>query len=497
MPLDTTARRYADTIFAEEADKLARAHDTSVRAATASQAARGSGVPGARLQIDVQHMEAVANARAETLLTAYAKARVLIDDQAVAMISAEVDQVCEARRGSIAESMSLLGTRTGMPSGWGAAISGELVMEASRIKAQVHRKLLAKRDEAILETRNAPTAAKSNEAVAESKDLDSLLALFTKREFTKDLPLLTSKAGTAAPLSALFIDLDHFKSVNDTHGHPIGDEVLIGTTSALKTACEGKGHCYRWGGEELVVLLPNYNSAEAVALAERIREAISQVQFSGYPNQVTASIGVASYPEISASADELEKDADQAMYAAKDAGRNRVCLARKAGSSEESVESPAAPRTASPTQATAATSIPSSEIQRRVDAVEISARITQGIAQTFMLLLENESAEELTISQVRLESREGHSLTNPYRLAPDKNRALAPHGQGGENRLDLSWQAMPDPAAELAKVYGIPNQTFPADIVIRTLCQVLGSTKWCKCTLRVQVDPRIRLITQF
>jgi hypothetical protein len=114
-----------------------------------------------------------------------------------------------------------------------------------------------------------------------------------------------------------------------------------------------------------------------------------------------------------------------------------------------------------------------------------------------MILLENESAEELTISQVRLESKEGHSLTNPYRPAPEKNRPLAPQGQGPENRLDLSWQAMPDPAAELTKVYGIPDRTFPADIVIRTLCHVLGLPKWCKSTLRVQVDPRNRIIMQF
>src|ERR1035441_3848386 len=118
MPLDATARRYADTIFVEEVDKLARAHDASVRGARASQAARGGVVPGALIQIGVQHMEAVANARADTLLTAYARAMVPIDDQAVAMISAEVDQVCEARRGSIAGSMSLLATRTGMPVGW-------------------------------------------------------------------------------------------------------------------------------------------------------------------------------------------------------------------------------------------------------------------------------------------------------------------------------------------------------------------------------------------
>jgi diguanylate cyclase (GGDEF)-like protein len=491
MPLDATTRRYADTIFAEELDRLGRTHDASVRGARASQAARGGESIGATLQIEVQHMEAMATARAESLLTAYAKSKTPIDDQAVAMISAEVDQVCEARRGSIIHSMQMQATRTG-----GASISGELAREASRIKAQVHRKLLARRDEAILEARNAPIAAKSNEAVAESKDSDSLLPLFTKGEFTKDLPLLVANAGEAAPLSVLFIDLDHFKSVNDTYGHPVGDEVLIGTATAVKMACAGKGPCYRWGGEELVVMLPNYNSAEAMALAERIRETIGQVKFGGYPDQVTASIGVASFPEISAGADEPERDADLAMYAAKNAGRNQVCLAQKVRSSEDCGEISAV-RPVKSIPAKAAPSIPSSEIQRRVDAVEISARITQGIAQTFMIRLENESEEELTISQIRLESKDGHSLTNSYRLPSDKSRPLVPQRQRPENRLDLSWQAMPDPAAELASVYGIYDKTFPADIVIRALCHVLGSPKWCQTTIRVKVDPRNRIITQF
>ena len=348
-------------------------------------------------------MESVANARAETLLTAYSKARIPIDDQAVTMISAEVDQVCEASRGSVVNSMQSRAALTGQ-SGSTASSSDELVRAASRIKAQVHRRLLAKRDEAILEARNASMPAKTIEAATETKQMDNLLPLWTKGEFARDLPLLMAKAGTGAPLSLLFIDLDHFKNVNDTCGHTVGDEVLKGTANALKIVCEGKGQSYRWGGEELAVLLPNYDSSEAVALAERIREAIGQVQFSGYPNQLTASIGVASYPQISASADELENDADQAMYQAKNAGRNRVCIAQKTSSGENGVISKAAARRGITFPVTPAIAIPTSEIQRRVDAVEISVRIIQGISQTFMILLENESAEELKISQIRLES---------------------------------------------------------------------------------------------
>jgi diguanylate cyclase (GGDEF)-like protein len=412
-------------------------------------------------------MEAVANARADTLLTAYAKAKVPIDDQAVVLISAEVDKVCDARRGSILDSMQLYASRTG----GGASISGQITNEASRVKAEVRRKLLAKRDEATLESRSAPMAA-------EAKELDSLLPLFTKKQFAQDLSVLVASAGTAAPLSALFIDLDHFKDVNDTYGHPVGDEVLIGTTTALKAACAGKGHCYRWGGEELVVLLSNYNSAEAAALAERIREAIGQLQFSGYPNQVTASIGVASYPEISATAEALVKAADDAMYSAKQAGRDRVVVA---GSFAEANLRPQeeTPR------------LSAAEKGKRVEAAQATVRIEQGIAENFVVVVRNDSNDELTLKEIRLLSNDIR-LTDPARPHGEAVWKVQPKG----GTLPIGWRAQPDPTGVLEKMNPNKGVKFTTEVKVILCCEILGQTKLFESKLFVQVDRTRRSIAQ-
>jgi diguanylate cyclase (GGDEF)-like protein len=162
----------------------------------------------------------------------------------------------------------------------------------------------------------------------ESGEIDDLLPLFAKRQFDKDFVTLSASAKVSAPLSVLFADLDHFKTVNDSFDHVIGNEVLVETAKALIATCDKKGRCYRWGGEEFVVLLPNYTVSEAGALAERVREAVARTKVKSYPHQMTVSVGVATYPETSWSTDDLLRDADKAMLAAKTAGRNRVCLAK-------------------------------------------------------------------------------------------------------------------------------------------------------------------------
>jgi len=156
---------------------------------------------------------------------------------------------------------------------------------------------------------------------------DDLLPLYRKLRFETGLKALVSQAGEHSPLSLLFADLDHFKQVNDQYGHPVGNEVLIGVATAAKAVCANKGHCYRWGGEELAILLPNYTAAEAAALAERIRQAVSKLEFSKYPGKMTISVGVSCYPETSTTAERLVEHADVAMYKAKRAGRDRVVAA--------------------------------------------------------------------------------------------------------------------------------------------------------------------------
>lgn len=133
-------------------------------------------------------------------------------------------------------------------------------------------------------------------------------------------------------LALLIVDLDHFKTVNDSYGHLIGDEVLRGVSRTLQREARAVDVVARYGGEEFVVILPETGAEGAVALAERIRERVCNsppIPGGEYGwLRVTVSIGVATVPQSHASSpDELISLADQALYRAKAEGRNRVCIA--------------------------------------------------------------------------------------------------------------------------------------------------------------------------
>src|SRR5439155_6627339 len=125
-------------------------------------------------------------------------------------------------------------------------------------------------------------------------------------------------------LSLLVIDLDKFKTINDTYGHEAGDEVLKKAAEVVRLPCEGKGSCYRYGGDEMVVLLPNLNFQQATAVAEQIRVGIAELKFEKSPENITASIGMTSYPEVTKTFDDIFSDADAMVYQAKDDGGNAV-----------------------------------------------------------------------------------------------------------------------------------------------------------------------------
>ena len=118
-------------------------------------------------------------------------------------------------------------------------------------------------------------------------------------------------------------DLDHFKLVNDVHGHDRGDEVLADVGAAVTACLRGSDFAGRYGGEEFLVLLPGSDRDGALATAERLREAIAAVRVRD-DGIVTASLGVAVMPEDAGEGAELLRCADRALYAAKRAGRDRV-----------------------------------------------------------------------------------------------------------------------------------------------------------------------------
>jgi diguanylate cyclase (GGDEF)-like protein len=208
-------------------------------------------------------------------------------------------------------------------------------LDESREFASVDKRLL--REMAPLEpSREAEQAGPVGEIAErpdDPADLDSLLGLYNRGRFDRDLAGLLPEASAQVPLSVIMVDLDGFKQVNDTQGHPVGDEVLKVVASHVKATCSGKASCYRYGGDEMVILLKNYSVGEASALGERIRSGIERAAIKW---GVTASVGVACFPHTTEKQEQLLADADQAMYKAKNAGRNRVCTAQALTASETS-----------------------------------------------------------------------------------------------------------------------------------------------------------------
>ena len=128
-------------------------------------------------------------------------------------------------------------------------------------------------------------------------------------------------------LSLMLLDLDHFKKINDTYGHQTGDMVLVTATGLIEKYVRSIDYVGRYGGEEIVIVLPGTSETESVEIAERIRLCLAStpiaVSKSKFVN-VTVSIGIAMFPNDGIDQEELLKNADQAMYHAKGAGRNQV-----------------------------------------------------------------------------------------------------------------------------------------------------------------------------
>jgi two-component system cell cycle response regulator len=158
---------------------------------------------------------------------------------------------------------------------------------------------------------------------------DALTGLHNRRYMETHLSTLVEQAAARGkPLTVLVLDIDYFKSVNDTHGHDAGDEVLREFSQRLKKSIRGIDLACRYGGEEFVVVMPETDMAVATMVAERLRRRIASEPFSidhgAHSVEVTISIGLAARTSASDVAANLLKRADQALYRAKRDGRNRV-----------------------------------------------------------------------------------------------------------------------------------------------------------------------------
>jgi diguanylate cyclase (GGDEF)-like protein len=154
---------------------------------------------------------------------------------------------------------------------------------------------------------------------------DGLTGCFNRRSFElqleKDLQLATRMR---QPLSLIMLDVDHFKRVNDTHGHDAGDVALRMIAEGVREELRGVDTAARYGGEEFAIILPQAGVDGALVVADRLRARIENTEIPGV-GHITASFGVATFPLHASSRDGLVTTADRALYEAKNTGRNRVC----------------------------------------------------------------------------------------------------------------------------------------------------------------------------
>ncbi|MDD3468012.1 MAG: GGDEF domain-containing protein, partial [Campylobacterales bacterium] len=154
---------------------------------------------------------------------------------------------------------------------------------------------------------------------------DPLTKIYNRLKLNEILMLEIKKSDRyKIPLSIIMLDIDHFKEVNDTYGHDIGDDVLVKLTKSISANIREVDMFARWGGEEFVIMLPNTDENGALITAENLRSIIADADF-GKAGKITASFGVAEYqPNLGSR--ELLKRADDALYEAKRSGRNKVCV---------------------------------------------------------------------------------------------------------------------------------------------------------------------------
>lgn len=200
---------------------------------------------------------------------------------------------------------------------------------AARIKAGVRIANLTRKVETDRRTILSQLAEKSalNRKLRTASLTDPLTGLPNRRHAMNRVETeWASSERTGTPFSVIMLDIDHFKSVNDNHGHDVGDVVLQETAKAVKGALRGEDEVCRLGGEEFLVICRNADESDGMAVAERIRKAVADnvVNEPGFERAVTVSLGVATYAPGLVSLMALLKASDEAVYIAKESGRNCV-----------------------------------------------------------------------------------------------------------------------------------------------------------------------------
>ena len=228
----------------------------------------------------------------------------------------------------------------------GALVSFENVTKLEGKKNELKKTL-------VKLNRSADEIRRQNRELERLATIDPLTGCNNRRSFFEKFDLVWNTAQPyERPLSACMIDIDHFKSVNDNFGHAVGDQVIQGVARTLQDALRRSDVVCRFGGEEFAVLLSDTTLEKAAEVAEKIRLAISQLDFPEL--SVTVSLGVASLDSSTRSAHELLERADKSLYVAKRSGRNQVVRWDQASQVETSLqnESSSSDSSIAPTPAT-------------------------------------------------------------------------------------------------------------------------------------------------
>jgi diguanylate cyclase (GGDEF)-like protein len=168
------------------------------------------------------------------------------------------------------------------------------------------------------------------EQVQRMADTDALTGIANRRTFEDTLLKEISRASRQGEqVTLMMVDVDHFKTFNDTYGHRAGDDALRGVAQALAGGCRVFDTAARYGGEEFALVLPSCSSAESLVVSERLRKRVAGVEAAA---PLTASAGVATFPTHASDAEGLIKAADEALYESKRTGRDRVTRSRRRAS---------------------------------------------------------------------------------------------------------------------------------------------------------------------
>lgn len=307
----------------------------------------------------------------------------------------------------------------------------------------------------------------------DSSRRDALVGIYSHAAYLKDYDEFVTSANGKCPLSVVALDLDKFKEVNDSQGHDAGDAVLKSVAATLSAVCEHKGSCYRKGGDEFVVLLPNHTQAESVALAERLRhEAAISLSGIGHPN-VTLSVGIASYPVPIESAGDLFTKADEALYAAKNAGGDGV---RTAGTMPE--KQPVGPRVGRLTG-------------KAILKPEVVVCIIQCSGWQLLIEIRNESDADVLVKSVGLWT-DGIRLMESWK--PDANMEWRIRPQ---SKLPLNRPTSVNLAQQLVNMNGaIRVAQLNVDLEFRVRCEVSGEIVDVANTVRAAVYGQPPILVQ-